>query len=195
MEHRFRWLWNFTFIPLVLVILGFGFHIKNKADEKLTDTNASIGIITKNIDNINNEIKTLNSKASTDVLLSNYTEVNKALGVATQRVIDLQNKRLDAYSIGDAVERNKKLDELKPVQNELFKNGYNGAPLLIFDKSWKMVPSTSTPFSQNVIPVVFKIEDGNGTLKGAAFMNYYVTTDSFELVNVGYVENVERLAL
>ena len=105
MEHRFRWLWNFTFIPLVLVILGFGFHMKNKADEKLADTNASIGIVTKNIENINNEIKTLNSKASTDVLLNNYTEVNKALGVATQRVIDLQNKRLDAYSIGDAVER------------------------------------------------------------------------------------------
>ena len=159
MEHRFRWLWNFTFIPLVLVILGFGFHMKNKADEKLTDTNASIGIVTKNIENINNEIKTLNSKASSEVLLNNYTEVNNALNVATQRVIDLQNKRLDAYSIGDAVERNKKLDELKPVQDELFKNGYNGAPLLIFDKSWKMVPSTSTPFAQNVIPVVFKIED------------------------------------
>ena len=195
MEYRFRWLWNFTFIPLVLVILGFGFHMKNKADEKLTDTNSSIGIVTKNIENINNEIKTLNSKASSEVLLNNYTEVNNALNVATQRVIDLQNKRLDAYSIGDAVERNKKLDELKPVQDELFKNGYNGAPLLIFDKSWKMVPSTSTPFAQNVIPVVFKIEDANGTLKGAAFMKYYVTTDSFELVNVGYVENVERLAI
>lgn len=195
MEHRFRWLWNFVFIPATIIILGFGFHNQNKAKEKLEDTNEKISVLTKSVESLNDDVKSLSGKASADVILNNYADVNSAMQNATKRIVDWQHQMFDAYTMDTYEERDAKLLELKPIRDELFKNGYNGPQVFIFDKTWKLVPSTSTPFSQNVIPVVFKMEDANGTLVGAAFMKYYVSADSFELVNVGYIGDVERLAL
>lgn len=184
--HRFRWLWNFIFIPISIGLIIFGLNTKSSLEKETKKLNAQAEHYTVKLAMIDKHMLELNAVSNKELMEANYQRVNDALLAGVQKVSDMQIKLREATNIADVKERESKVAELEKEQNKLFANGFSGNSIFLLNSDWKLEVLNTTPFATSTIPVVFTMRNDADELMGAAFATYYVQEDTFALHSVVY---------